>query len=140
MVTIHMMLLLVNATVFGVAVALALGKPSRLRAFPVSSSVIVACQLVPAMVAMALECLLMTAVFNAMFKVNWPLWGPALSMSVALAVFAAVIWLTEKSLWHFLILGVPVSAGFGMWYFSRYGMMFKSLAERMWRMSLPPTL
>jgi hypothetical protein len=133
MITIHVTTQLVNATLFAAALLSAMGNPSRLRAFPAPTSVIVAGQLLPAMAAMALECLLATAMFNAVFKVNWPLWGPALFMPVALAAFAAMYWLTEKSPWHFIILGIPVLAGVMIWFPSRYGMIFHAPATRMWR-------
>ncbi len=131
MISIHATMLFVNATVFGAALFAAMGNPSRFRAFPAPNSVIVAWQLLPAMVLMALECLLSIAVINALFKVNWPLWGPALFMSVALAACAAVFWLTEKSPWHFL-LGIPVLTSGGLWFHSRYGMVFSAPAH-MWR-------
>ena len=133
MIEIHVTMLLVNATVFGAALFSAMRNPSRLRTFPVPSSVIVAWQLFPAMALMALECLLSTVMINAIFKVNWPLWGPALFMSVALAAFAAVLWFTEKSPWHLFILGIAVFAGGAIWLHSRYGMGFNGPAVRMWR-------
>jgi hypothetical protein len=119
---------------FGAVLFSAMGNPSRLRAFPATSAVVVAWQLLPAMVAMALECLLTTIVFNVLFKVNWPLWGPALFMSVALAACAAMFWVTEKSPWHFMILGIPVLTVGGIWFHSRYAMIFqKESAAHMWR-------
>ncbi len=133
MITIHATMLYVNAMIFGAALFAAMGNPSRLRAFPAPNSVIVAWQLLPAMVVMGLECLLSTAVINALFKVNWPLWGPALFMSVGLAACVAVFWVTEKSPWHLFILGIPVSVGGGIWFNSRYGMVFHSSAGHMWR-------
>ena len=133
MITIHQTMLFVNATIFGGALFSAMGNPSRLRAFPAPNSVIVAWQLLPAMAAMALECLLSVAALNALFHVNWPLWGPATFMSVALAACAAVFWLTEKSPWHFFIFGVPVLTGGAIWFHSRYGLAFFAHAPRMWR-------
>ena len=133
MVTIHTTMLYVNATVFGGGLFAAMGNPSRLRAFPAPNSVIVASQLLPAMAVMALECLLSTAVINALFNVNWPLWGPALFMSVALAACAAAFWVTEKSPWHFFFLGLPVLVGIALWFNSRYGMAFHVPPAHMWR-------
>jgi hypothetical protein len=133
MIQIQVTMLFVNATLFGAALFTAMGNPSRLRAFPAPSSAIVAWQLLPAMAVMGLECLLSAALFNAVFKVNWPLWGPALFMPVALAACAAVFWLTEKSPWHFFILGLPVLTGGAIWFHSRYSLMFFAPAARMWR-------
>ncbi len=133
MITFHVIMLLVNATVFGGALLAAMGNPSRLRAFPATSSVIVAWQLLPAMAAMAVEGIVSIAVINALFHVNWPLVGPALFMSVALAACAAVFWLTEKSPWHFFLIGIPVFSGGAIWLHSRYGVVFSGPPVRMWR-------
>jgi len=134
MITIHVTMLLVNATMFGAVLCSAMGHPSRLSAFPAPSWVVVAWQLLPAMVAIALECLLTTVVFNVLFKVNWPLWGPALFIAVALAACVAMFWLTDKSPWYFFVLGIPVLTGGGIWFHSRYGMIFQNeAAAHMWR-------
>ncbi len=130
MICVHATMLFVNAMIFGGALFAAMGNPSRLRAFPAPNSVIVAWQLLPAMVAMALECLLSNAAINALFKVNWPLRGPALFVSVALAACAAVFWVTEKSPWHFFIFGIPVLVGGVMWFQTRYGMVFFGALRR----------
>jgi hypothetical protein len=137
MIAIHVTMLLINAAIFGAVLFAAMGTPSRLRAFPVSSSTIVIWQLLPAMVVVALESLLSTAVVNAVFDVHWPLWGPAMFMPVALAAWAAMFWLTEKSPWHFIILGTPVLVAGGLWFNSRYGTTFSSSAARMWREVTP---
>jgi hypothetical protein len=133
MIMIHVCLLLINAAVFGAGLFSAMGNPSRLRAFPATNSVIAAWQLLPAMAAVAIECLLATAIVNAVFKLNWPYLGPALFTSVALAACAALFWLTEKSPWHFFIFGTPVLAGSLIWFQSRYGLVFNAPAARMWR-------
>lgn len=134
MITIHVTMLLVNATMFGAILCSAMGHPSRLSAFPAPSWVVVAWQLLPAMVAIALECLLTTAVFNVLFQVNWPLWGPALFIAVALAACVAMFWLTDKSPWYFFVLGIPVLTGGAIWFYTRYGVIFqKESAAHMWR-------
>jgi len=133
MIIIHVTALLINGTVFGAVLFTVMGNISRLRAFPVPTSVIVAWQLLPSMAIMALECLLSTAAINAIFKVNWPLWGPALFLPVALAACVAVFWLTEKSPWYLFILGIPVFAALGIWFFSRYPFNLNAPASRMWR-------
>jgi hypothetical protein len=133
MITIHVTMLLINATLFGGVLFSVMGNPARLRAYPAPNYVLVAWQLLPAMVALGLECLLVTTALNALFKVNWPLWGPALFLPVALAACAATFWLTEKSPWHFLVLGIPVLTGGGIWFVSRYGMTLVGPAARMWR-------
>lgn len=133
MITIHVTMLLINASLFGGALCAAIGKPSRLFAFPAPTSVLVAWQLLPAMVALALETLLSTAVFNAMFELDWPLWGPALFVSVGLAMLAACVWATDKSPWYTFVLGTAVAVVVGLWFYSRYGIIFRSQSVRMWR-------
>ncbi len=134
MITIHVTMLLVNATMFGAVLCAAMGNPLRLSAFPAPSWVIVAWQLLPAMVVIALECVLTTAIFNAIFRINWPLWGPAMFIAVALAACAAMFWFTEKSPWYFFILGIPVLTGGAIWFYTRYGVLLqKDAAAHMWR-------
>jgi hypothetical protein len=140
MIPMHVTMLLINAMLFGAILLSAMGNPYRLRTFPAPTSTIVAWQLLPAMTAMALECLLFTAVVNAIFKANWPFWGPALFMPVALAAFAAMFWLTEKSPWHFFILALPVLSGIMMWFTSRYGTAYHAPPTRMWREVTPAEL
>ena len=111
----------------------AMGNPSRLYAFPAPTYVIVAWQLLPAMAAMTLECVLTTTILNALFKLNWPIWGPALFMPVALAMSAACFWGTEKSFWYTFVLEcifLPVALG---WFYSRYGLIVYSQSTQMWR-------
>src|SRR5260370_34316839 len=60
LITIHVTTLLINATIVGGALFSAMGNPSRLYAFPAPSAVIVAWQLLPAMVCMSLASLVTT--------------------------------------------------------------------------------
>ena len=90
MIPIHATMMFVNATISAPPCSPPWGILRGCAHIPAPTSVVVAWQLLPAMAATALECLLSTAVINALFKVNWPLWGPALFMSVALAAFAAI--------------------------------------------------
>jgi len=133
LITIHVTSLLINAMLFGGAIIAAMGKPSRLFAFPAPTSVIVAWQLFPGMVVMSLATLATTVVFNTVFDLNWPLWGPALFTPVALAACAACFWLTEKSPWHMLAYGIPVLAAGAVWFHTRYGMVFRPPEPRLWR-------
>jgi len=54
-------------------------------------------------------------------------------MPVALVACAACFWLTEKSPWYMLVFGIPVLSGIGLWFHSRYGMLFHAPSSRMWR-------
>ena len=135
MILMHVILIQVNMFVFGMAVIAAQGSPSRLYTFPVRSATIVAWQFLPAMVLMGLELVLSTAILNAIFHLNWPLWGPALLVSVALPAIQAILWWTEKSCW--LPWGMMVVGGiFGLWFKARYGPLTSS-PDHYWLLITP---
>src|SRR5580704_4935508 len=119
----NMVIVQINVFLFAAAASAALGPPSRLYTFPVSTSSLVAWHLVLGMLAVALELIASTAMLNAMFGLEWRLWGPAMFAAVAMAAFQAAIWLTEKSGWFLLAISV-VSIGLCLWFKSLYGPMF----------------
>jgi len=127
---IHITLVQINMFIFAAAVLTAQGHPSRLYAFPVPTSALVAWNLLPAMVAVAIESVASTAALNATFQMNWPLWGPALFVAVALASVQAAAWLTEKSAWMVVAMGA-VATALALWFKSRYGEGF-SQPNRYW--------
>ncbi len=116
--------------IFGCAAFDAQGQPSRLYAMPIPTSSLVAGQMLPSMVLVWLESLASTACWNAMFDLNWPLWGPALFAAVGVSAIQAVLWSVEKSAWLPLAVGI-VGAILGLWFKSRYGPMF-SLPTHPW--------
>jgi hypothetical protein len=123
LIVIHVVMMQINMFIFGAAVFAAQGHPSRLYTYPVSNSTIVAWHLLPAMAVMALETLVSTAALNAVFDLGWPLWGPAMFLTVMLAAINAVFWLTEKSAWVAFAIGA-VAAVLGCWFKSRFGPVF----------------
>lgn len=130
LIVMHVVLVQINMFLFGAAVFAAQGAPSRLYAFPVPTSSLVAWQMLPAMAVVALESLASTALLNAAFDLGWPLWGPALFVAVAVASVQAAMWSTEKSAWlpwTIIVVGVLL----GVWFKSRYGATF-SQPTRMW--------
>ncbi|HEV3344273.1 MAG TPA: hypothetical protein VG125_28110, partial [Pirellulales bacterium] len=116
--------------IFAAGIFAAQGSPSRLYAFPLPTSSLVAWHLLPAMAAMMLESVVSTTALNTVFDLGWPVLGPALFAAVAVAAFASVLWLTEKSGWLFVALLVVPSA-LGIWLKSRYGEAF-SPPTRLW--------
>src|SRR5712691_2504066 len=78
----HMVLVQINMFCFAAAAFAAQGEPSRLFAFPVPTSSLVAWKMLPAMVLVSLETLVSSAALNVVFDLNWPLWGPALFVAV----------------------------------------------------------
>lgn len=127
---IHLVMVQINMLVFGAAFISAQGKPARLFAFPIPTTTLVTWQLLPAMVVIWLQSLVSTCALNALFDLDWPLWGPALFTAVGLAAIDAVLWQTEKTGWA--VLGLTfVANALGLWYKSRYGAAF-SQPTRMW--------
>ena len=127
----HMVLMQIGAFIVGAAVLAAQGDAARLYVFPLPTSTLVAWRLLPAMGFMFLQSVASTVMLNALFPLDWPLWGPAMFLAVALAAIYAAIWLAEKSGWVVCSLTV-VSALLGLWNKSRYGEIF-SQPKHMWR-------
>lgn len=135
MLVMNLVLMQINMFAFAAAIMMAQGHPKRLYAFPVPTATIVTWHLLPAMVLMAFEVAASTAALNALFHLDWPVWGPAILMAVAFAAVQATVWLTEKSFW--LPWGLAGVAGaLGLWYKSRHGSMF-SQPEHLWQQVTP---
>ncbi|MES2790396.1 MAG: hypothetical protein V4719_12365 [Planctomycetota bacterium] len=120
---------------FGTAVISAQGQPSRLYSAPVPNATLAIWHLLPAMVLVATETVLSTVLLNALFGLNWPLWGPALFVAAALPAVQATIWQTDKSFWLIPVMGT-VAAILGVWYKSRFGPLF-SLPTHLWTTVTP---
>jgi hypothetical protein len=131
----HVTLVGVHLLFFGIGVFGAIGPPSRLYAFPIRTSSLVALTLLQGMVAVAAELIVSTALLNAAFGLGWPLWGPALFAAAAFATVQAIFWLTEKSGWLVFAIGLAVAA-LGIWFKSRYGPAF-STPNRYWFVVTP---
>ncbi len=127
----QVVLMQLNAFVFGAAVLETQGGPARWFAYPVNTATLVFWRLLLAMGAVLLHALASTALLNAVFDLRWPLWGPALFLAVAAAVIQAVLWLADRSAW----LPVAVAGAgaiLGLWFKSRSGPVF-SMPDHYWR-------
>jgi len=131
----HIVMVQINVLLFGIFVFGAIGAPSRLYALPISTSSLVALQLLQGMLAVAAELVLSTMLLNATFGLGWPLWGPALFAAVAAATILALLWLTEKSAWVLVAIGL-VGSVLGLWLKSHYGPTF-SPPSRYWAVVTP---
>lgn len=119
----HVVLVQVNMMILSAAIFTAQGSPSRLFTLPVATSSLVTWHLFPAMVLMWLLSALSSVALNAVFDLNWPVWGPAMFAAVALAAVQGALWLTEKSGWEVVAFAL-VALGLGLWFKSRYGATF----------------
>lgn len=131
----HVSLVQVNAVTFAIALLYAQGHPSRLYLFPIPASSLVAGHLIVTLLFVTAETVLSTALLNALFGVDWPLWGPAAFMAVAVAATQSVFWLTEKSVWSGPALG-GLFLVLESWFMSRHGL-FLSKAAHPWNLVTP---
>lgn len=119
----HIMLVQISALMFGAAVMSAQGNLSRLYAAPIPTSTLVAWHLFPAMLFLFLGSAASTLLLNALFPLDWPVWGPALFSAVAIAAVYAALWQSEKTGWIVIFL-TGISMVLGLWYKSRHGALF----------------
>ena len=129
-VTMQVVLLQLHIFTFGAALLSVHEFAPRHYTLPVASSTLVTWRLLPSMLLMALEQIVSTVVLNAIFDLDWPLWGPALLSAVSLAMVLAGLWFSERSPsqpFSVIIAGTII----GLWYKSRCGPLF-SLPVRIW--------
>jgi hypothetical protein len=132
MLIMQIVMLQVGMFSFGTALYGAHGKMSQLYTYPARTSELVASRLLPIMVIIALQVVIYIGVLNAIFGLQWPIWGPAIFAAVAMAAVLAVTWLTEKSV-AWMALGLTLVCGvLGMWFRSRFGSTFSNPAHT-WR-------
>jgi hypothetical protein len=125
------MILLIGAALFA-----AQGRMSQLYAYPLPTASIVAWRLLPAMVIIGVLTAACIGCLNLIFDLGWPIWGPAMFGSVAMACVSAFVWLLEKSqIWLAVAMAV-VAAVLGFWFKSRYGSAFSS-STHYWQQVTP---
>ncbi|MBA4107286.1 MAG: hypothetical protein C0485_16190 [Pirellula sp.] len=125
--TIHMLhLLFMQTNIFaGIVVMLGLVHQSTRPLFPqpATSRTLANGRLFPAASLLTLQVLLWTATLNAVLRINWPVWEPAIFAVAALTASFAVLWLFHGSYW--MILGLTfVAALFSFWVKSHFGPIF----------------
>ncbi len=123
MLTLHFALVGTNLVMFGAALVSNSWNMARLHAYPATNATLVTWRLLPAMIVMYIETIAWTAALNALFHLDWPLWGPALTSAVALAAVMAVLWLTLNSRWM-IVAQLVLALALGILFNSRYGDMF----------------
>ena len=116
----HLIATQFNMLCFASAVIAAQGKPERYFTLPISNRRLAAYHLLIGMSLMVAESLLSTVLLNALWGLDWPLWGPALFGAAALAAVYAALWTAGQSLWLGVELWVVGAIG-GVWYRCRFG-------------------
>lgn len=130
-ITPHLFLVQISGLVFCAAVYAAVGKPSRLFALPIRNSAIALTLFLTAGTLLFGHSLASWWVLGMVFKLDWPIFGPALAISLGAVFLLAGFWFAEKSLWIIPIVGV-IGAVVGLWFKSRYGGVFGHPTE-FWR-------
>ncbi len=116
---------------FSIGIAMAQGPISRLYAAPISSHSIVAWHTVSGAIILALETALAAWLFNALFHVGWPVWGPAFFAAAAWSSFQLLLCVSVKqSLTSFGIAVIPGTALL-LWLQARYGDWF-TMPQHSW--------
>lgn len=136
MIVMNFVMMLVITLCFSAAMYDAQGKVSRLYAYPIRTSTIVAFRLLPAMLIIALQMIFVTMLLNFLYDLRWPIWGPSLLAAVAFASVEAAIWLTEKSTGWLVVAVTIVGAILGLWYKSHFGDAF-SETQHIWESVTP---
>lgn len=136
MIIMHIVLSQMSMFVFAAALFGTQGPVSKQFCFPASTATIVTWRLVPAMVLAAIGFSAGALAINAIFGLDWPVLGPALTIAVAMAAVQAAFWLTFESAWMIVAVGA-VGAIIGTWHKSRYGSWF-SAPSQMW-LDVTPT-
>src|SRR5262245_47621902 len=89
MILMHVVMTQLNMFVFGICVMWSQGTSTRLYSFPITTSTMITWHLVPAMTLMAIQSVVGTLLLNAVFQLDWPIWGPAVYVAVALSAIQA---------------------------------------------------
>lgn len=131
LIVMQMILLEMNIFIFAAAMFSAQANLPRLYAMPIATPSLVTWRLLPMIAAVGLESAASSAAMNALFGVDWPIWGPALFGAATVAAVSATLWLTEDSGWIFVAVGV-VPVVLGLWLKGRYGYAF-SQPTHLWQ-------
>jgi hypothetical protein len=124
MLSMHTILALVTMFCCGAAIVQAQGKISKLYTYPLTNIQIVTSRLLPAMAIIVVQMAAVLSTLNAIYHLDWPIWGPALAAAAGFAAITASLLLTENSNGWLILTNAAVGAVVGLWFRSRYGGMF----------------
>ncbi|MBX3444842.1 MAG: hypothetical protein KF774_20750 [Planctomyces sp.] len=131
MIIIHVVLSQITAFVLAAALFGSQGPVSGLFCFPASTATIVTWRLLPAMALAAAAVGGSTLAINALYGMDWPVLGPALTVAAALALVQAAFWLTYETWWMFVGVGAA-GALIGTWHKAQYGPL-SAMPTHYWR-------
>lgn len=119
----HICFLPLLMLVFGSGVLSAQGSLARLYTTPVSTASLVAWHMFPGSVLLATEIAVAACMYNILFNLGWPIWGPALFAAAAWASMQLLVSVSHRTLSSFSVACAPTVVLFG-WMHSRYGSWF----------------
>jgi|GEM_PF-3798988 hypothetical protein len=90
-----------------------------LYSLPITTAVLVASQMIPAMLFAGLLTFACTALENIVFHQQYPVWSPALFAGASFGACWATYWYTKDSAWQTFILSI-VAGSLICWYASRF--------------------
>ncbi len=121
-----LLFLFAQANIFAVVTAmLALTYQSTPQTFPqpATAATLVNGRLLPAAGVLTLDVVCWSSLLHGLFRIDWPIWEPALFACATLTASFAVLWFCYGSRW--MIFGfTTVAALFGYWMKSHFGPIF----------------
>lgn len=113
-------------TLVTLVLALNAEQTSRLFALPARSTTLVAWRIIPNVLVVTADVAAWTALLNAAFGFDWPLWGPAFLAACAVVGAHASFWICFRSRWMVVSLTI-LAAVCSFWFKSQYGPLFGEL-------------
>ncbi len=110
---------------------IAQGPLSRLYTTPISSHSIVAWHLISGAAILAAETALAAWLYNTLFHVGWPIWGPALYAAAAWSAFQILLCVSNQQSFPGFCVACAPTILLNLWLHSRYGGWF-SMPTRYW--------
>jgi len=109
---------------FGSGILPAQGALTRLYTAPISTASLVAWHMFPGGILLAIEIAVAAWTYNILFRLDWPVWGPALCSIAAWASMQLLVSVSHRTLSSFSVACAPTVVLFG-WMHSRYGSWFR---------------
>lgn len=108
--------------------ALCMSLRGRVYAYPATTATLVNGWTLPAAAIAALDLIVWTVAMNAMFRLQWPVFEPAMFAAAITIVTFSAVWLTYQSRWMVFALSV-VAGTFCFWIKSHFGPIFGEMTH-----------